>query len=179
MLSKKFKNKLIRLLIAKNIISWLIFVLFFDFILFPMPILANEINVPENSTLIEEIIESFVITPKPIFSGQLPENKNIEIANTGFHVITAYNSEVSQCDASPCITANGFNVCKHNIEDTIAANFLKFGTKVRIPELFGDRIFIVRDRMNQRHSDRVDVWMKYKENALTFGKRYAKIEVLE
>jgi 3D (Asp-Asp-Asp) domain-containing protein len=93
--------------------------------------------------------------------------------------MTAYNSEVGQTDDSPCITANGFNVCKHGIEDTIAANFLKMGTKVRIPELFGDRIFVVRDRMNARHANRVDVWFKDRSAAIKFGIRVAKIEVLE
>jgi len=97
----------------------------------------------------------------------------------GYHPMTAYTSEVAQTDSSPCITANGFNVCKHGVEDTIAANFLKFGTKVKIPELFGDRVFVVRDRMNKRYPDRVDVWMKNKPDAMKFGVRYAKIEVIE
>jgi 3D (Asp-Asp-Asp) domain-containing protein len=95
------------------------------------------------------------------------------------YAMTAYNSDVSQCDASPCITANGFNVCKHGIEDTVAANFLPFGTEIRIPDLFGDRVFVVRDRMNSRYQNRVDVWFKSYENAIDFGVKYATIEVLE
>lgn len=97
----------------------------------------------------------------------------------GYHSMTAYTSEVAQTDASPCITANGFNVCKHGIEDTVAANFLPFGAKVKIPDLFGDRIFIVRDRMNSRYSERVDVWMKNKPDAMRFGVRTARIVVLK
>ena len=93
--------------------------------------------------------------------------------------MTAYNSEIAQCDASPCITANGFNVCKHAKEDTIAANFLRFGTKVRIPELFGDRVFIVRDRMSKKYNNRIDIWMLKKSDAKQFGVKYAKIEILE
>lgn len=112
-------------------------------------------------------------------SAKLPENKNWKTESTTFRTITAYNSEVAQCDDSPCITANGFNVCEHGIEDTVAANFLKFGTKIRIPELFGDRIFIVRDRMNARYSDRIDIWMKSKQDAKHFGKRTALVEVIE
>ncbi|MEK7203003.1 MAG: hypothetical protein AAB653_01680, partial [Patescibacteria group bacterium] len=84
-----------------------------------------------------------------------------------------------QCDDSPCITANGFNVCEHETEDVIAANFLPFGAKIRIPELFGERIFVVRDRMNVRFSNRIDVWMVEKNQAKRFGVKYAKIEVLE
>lgn len=101
------------------------------------------------------------------------------VVRTSEHVITAYNSEAAQTDSSPCITASGFNVCEHGLEDTIGANFLKLGTKVRIPELFGDQVFVVRDRMNKRYSNRIDVWMVEKEDALKFGVKTAKIEVLE
>lgn len=107
------------------------------------------------------------------------EKPEVKVLSTSVHVITAYNSEVGQTDDSPCITANGFNVCQHGVEDTIAANFLKFGTKVQIPDLFGDRIFIVRDRMNKKHPDRVDVWMLKRADAIKFGKRSAKIVVIE
>lgn len=110
---------------------------------------------------------------------RLPANPDRRTLKSGWAVITAYNSEAAQCDASPCITANGFNVCKHGIEDTVAANGLPFGTKIKIPDLFGDRIFIVRDRMNARYTDRVDVWMKNKTDALQLGVREAKIEILE
>ncbi len=93
--------------------------------------------------------------------------------------ITAYSSTVDQCDSTPCITANGFDLCKHNQEDVIAANFLPFGTKVRIPEIFGDRIFTVQDRMNARYYYRADIWMKTRESAIKFGLVYTTIEVLE
>ena len=96
----------------------------------------------------------------------------------GVRTITAYNSEPGQTDDSPCTTANGFDVCQHGVEDTIAANFLSFGTKVRIPELFGDRVFVVRDRMNERYIDRLDVWMREVPEAKLFGVRRAEIEVL-
>jgi len=92
---------------------------------------------------------------------------------------TAYSSTVDQCDASPCITADGYNVCKAGVENVIAANFLPFGTKVKIPELYGDREFIVHDRMNRRYSNRVDIWMTDRSKAIQFGKRKIKIEVVE
>ena len=107
------------------------------------------------------------------------EDRVLEIVKEGHYTLTAYNSDPYQCDNSPCITANGFNVCEHGIEDTIAANFLKFGTKVRIPELYGDKIFIVRDRMNSRYQNRIDIWMLEKQDAKEFGAKIAKIEVLE
>lgn len=106
-------------------------------------------------------------------------NPQVKVVRTSTHTMTAYNSDPAQTDSTPCITANGFDVCAHGEEDTIAANFLKFGTKVRIPELYGDRIFVVRDRMNKRYTDRVDIWMKDKTDARKFGVKVAKIEVVE
>jgi len=103
----------------------------------------------------------------------------VNYGKSGHYAITAYNSEAAQTDASPCTTANGFNVCKHGKEDTIAANFLPFGAKVKIPDLFGDRVFIVRDRMNRRYSNRLDVWMKERSNAVKFGVKRVRIEVLD
>lgn len=116
-------------------------------------------------------------------------NKNLEIAsneknalpeNAIFVTLTAYNSEVAQTDGDPCTTANGFNVCKHGIEDTVAANFLPMGTVVRIPDLFGDKEFVVRDRTSTRFGDnRTDVWMKTRADALQFGIRHSHIVVVK
>ena len=110
-------------------------------------------------------------------NGKLPQSQD-DIKWTRHLVVTAYNSEAGQTDASPCITANNFNVCNYGVEDTIAANFLPFGAKVKIPELFGERVFTVRDRMNRRFSNRVDVWMQEKPDAINFGVKIAKIVVL-
>jgi 3D (Asp-Asp-Asp) domain-containing protein len=90
--------------------------------------------------------------------------------------MTAYNSEVGQCDDSPFITANG----THVRDGIVATNFLKFNTKIRIPELYGDKVFTVTDRMNKRYTTRVDIWMEKKSDALKFGlKRNVKIEIIE
>ncbi len=95
-------------------------------------------------------------------------------------VATAYSSSVEETDSDPCTTANGFNVCKNNIENVIAANFLPFGTRVRIPELYGDRTFTVHDRMYSRYGNgRIDVWLKTKQSARQFGVKRIKMEVVE
>ena len=173
---------------AKNLIIALIVVLIFNFFLFPMPILANSSfqakednkkSIMIQSNRIGHISDKAVILIYNELGNNLPINSFWEVKHTMIRRITAYNSEVVQCDSSPCITANGFNVCEHGKEDTVAANFLKFGTKIKIPELFGDNIFIVRDRMNKRHSSRVDIWMINKQDAKKFGVKTAKIEVLE
>ena len=51
----------------------------------------------------------------------------------------------------------------------VAANFLPLGTRVRIPELYGDRIFTVQDRMNARYDKRMDFWMKDIKEARKLG----------
>ncbi len=97
-------------------------------------------------------------------------------------VVTGYNSVPGQTDDTPCITANGHDLCKQYEElgmgDTIAANGLKFGTRVRFPELYGDKEFVVRDRMNARYGyGRVDVWLPTIEEARTLGVRSVKMEI--
>lgn len=148
-------------------------------------IIANEIMVKDGVTPANvSIVTDNKLTPAEEIvattdGAKASSTDEYIVVSTSTHVMTAYNSEPGQTDDSPCITATGFNVCEHGEEDTIAANFLKFGTKVRIPELFGDRVFVVRDRMNKRHADRVDVWMKDRSDALKFGIKTAKIEVLK
>ena len=95
---------------------------------------------------------------------------------------TAYSSDVGQTDDTPCIPADGYDLCAHYEKygqgNTIAANFLPLGTLVRIPELYGDKIFVVHDRMNSRYGyGRVDVWMPSRDEAKTFGVKYFEIEI--
>ena len=166
--------KIFSLKIVKKVILSLIIIFIFEFFLFPAPILASEIS--DNTNISEEILEE---SEDIVIINNLPENDIWETEKTGYYTITAYSSETSQCDSSPCITANGFNLCEHGIEDSVAANFLAFGTKIRIPDLFGEKVFIVRDRMNPRHQNRLDIWMQDKQKAKEFGVKIAKIEILE
>lgn len=87
---------------------------------------------------------------------------------------TAYSSTIDQTDDSPFITASGTRVR----DGIIAANFLPFGTVIRIPEVFGNKIFVVEDRLHSRFSDRIDVWFPTREEALEFGAKRVKIEVV-
>ena len=147
---------------------------------------ANDSITKANSTAINTASSTIIATSSPTQSvtatsstPSIASSTPVKVIRTSSHVITAYNSEVSQTDDDPCTTANGYNLCKNNKEDSIAANFLKFGTKVRIPELFGDKVFVVRDRMNVKHANRIDVWMKDHGDAMKFGVKFAKIEVIE
>ncbi|MFH0923860.1 MAG: hypothetical protein V1825_03955 [Candidatus Falkowbacteria bacterium] len=182
---RKNHKKIISLKQAKKLVILLVFVFLFDVLLFPMPVLASDLAEDSSFNIETEAISLFQensfneVNNALLDANRLPENSSWQIEWSGSYTITAYNSEVGQCDDSPCITANGFDVCDHGIEDTIAANFLPFGAKVRIPELYGDKVFIVRDKMNKRYPNRVDIWMIEKQDAKQFGVKFAKIEVLK
>ncbi len=85
---------------------------------------------------------------------------------------TAYSSTVDQCDSTPFITANG----THVHDGTLAANFLKFGTKVKFPSLYGDKIFTVEDRM--KSNTKIDFWFPTRQEAKNFGARIVEMEVI-
>ncbi len=90
-------------------------------------------------------------------------------------VITAYSSVPEETDSTPFITASGSIV-----EDGIVANnLLPFGSKVRIPELYGDKIFVVEDRMNQKKGNyHLDIWFDNQPEAKKFGSELTYVEVL-
>jgi len=91
-------------------------------------------------------------------------------------VITAYSSSPWETDDNPYITASGEWVR----EGIVANNLLPFGTEVRIPELYGDKTFVVEDRMHwSKGYYHVDIWFPSYEEALDFGSKRTYIEILE
>jgi len=87
---------------------------------------------------------------------------------------TAYSSTPDQTDDTPFITARNTRVR----DGIAAANFLPFGTEFRIPDLYGDKIFVVEDRMNRRYWHRVDIWFPEKQMAKEFGVKKIRIEIV-
>ena len=174
---------------AKKLLVVLIFVLIFDFFLFPAPVMASEYESTQNNNIFLDVNEleyqnnlaklEEITEYKDDFINILPDTNLWPVKRYSYHEITAYTSETYQCDGDPCTTANGFNLCENDTEDSVAVNWLPFGAKIRIPDIFGNRVFIVRDRMNSRYSDMVDVWFKNKEEAKKFGIKITKVEILE
>ncbi|MCS7183850.1 MAG: 3D domain-containing protein [Patescibacteria group bacterium] len=113
-----------------------------------------------------------IILEENIFLNQ----QNIKIKNIKEYwvIITGYSSSYDETDDTPYITASGEWVT----DGIVASNFLPFGTKILIPEIFGNKIFIVKDRMNDRFEDRIDIWFPSKWEAINFGKKYSKIIIL-
>lgn len=103
-------------------------------------------------------------------AGQFNGVKKIKV------IITAYSSAVEETDDTPFITASG----KEVRDGIVANNMLPMGTKIKIPELYGDKVFVIEDRMNRRKSNyHIDIWFPSKMLALNFGVKTAEIEVLE
>ncbi len=109
-------------------------------------------------------------------------------------IATAYSSDPYQTDSTPCIPAVNYDLCEHAEQgevNTIAANFLAKGTKVRFPELYGNKVFVVRDRMNKRYNgtNRIDMYIAVldengkldnyasKQTAKQFGLKRLKMEI--
>lgn len=112
-----------------------------------------------------------------------PPCREVVGPNKTYQVIaTAYSSEVAQTDDTPCITATGYDVCenyaKYGAANTIASNFLPLHTIVKIPELYGDQVFVVRDRMNARYGyNRIDIWLPTRGQAVKFGAKKITLEI--
>ena len=99
-----------------------------------------------------------------------------EVVKTIRMVITAYSSTEDQTDDTPFITASG----KYVQDGFVANNMLPFGTKIRIPELYGDKVFVVEDRMHQRKGKyHADIWFPEYQQAKQFGAKFSNIEILE
>ena len=88
--------------------------------------------------------------------------------------VTAYSSTPDQTDDTPFTTASGTQVRW----GVVAANFLPIGTLVRIPDHFGDQVFVVEDRMNARYNVHLDIWMQTRQEAKQWGLRQVRVEVL-
>lgn len=153
---------------------------------FLFPVLIGLGNQGARAETVEENSESEYLTFHdntlspfhPLLEKKEVEQESVggyRVAWTHYTTITAYSSTVDQTNSEPFITASGAWV-----EDGIvAANFLPFNTKIRIPAYFGDKVFVVKDRMNQRFNDRVDIWFQTRSQAKNFGIKNTAIEILE
>ncbi len=101
------------------------------------------------------------------FANKIPK-KTMQVSVIG------YSSTDGETDGTPYLTAIGTAVR----EGIVAANFLPIGTVVRFPDRFGEKLFIVEDRMNERFGLQVDIWMPNREEAKKFGLQYLKMEIL-
>lgn len=162
-------------------------------------------SVPENwpsnwvAPFADEKKQETVAAPEAVAADPM-ENRVVKY--TKIVAATAYSSDIHQTDAYPFRPAMAMDfrdvVAQKGEVNCIAHNDLRLGTEVRFPELFGDKVYTVCDRMNARYTghNRVDFYFYVvgadgkidsresldaaRSNAKTFGlKRAVKMEILE
>ena len=112
---------------------------------------------------------------KPSFESLRPAGRETPDKVITKAVITAYTSTPGQTDDTPFIAASG----KRVHDGMIAANGLPFGTRIKIPSVYGEKIFVVEDRMNSRYGyGRFDVWLDMsRAEAMKFGVKRVEVEI--
>jgi len=105
-----------------------------------------------------------------------PAGPEYKVARRISVVVTAYSSTLWETDDDPYITAAGTWVR----DGIVANNYFPFKTKIRIPELYGDKVFVVEDRMSRKKGNyQIDIWFPSYSEAKEFGAKKTYIEVLE
>lgn len=114
-----------------------------------------------------EFLVDLVVPPSLIQNSTLGEGSVITV------MARAYSSTPGQTDSSPNVTASGNLVGR----EVIAANFLPFGTRVKI----GQQLYTVWDRMNGRYDSMyvIDLWQPSVEEARQYGVRRVMMEIVE
>ena len=138
-----------------------------------------QINLPENNpeTIYLELEQGLtIIQGNTLLAFSNLSNPKNEIRGRLLVLVTAYSSTPWETDSNPFITASG-----KLVEDGVVANNkLPIGTKVRFPEIYGDKVFVVEDRMNSRKgSNQFDIWLPSHWEAKDFGVKRTYIEILE
>ncbi len=105
-----------------------------------------------------------------------PSSPGNEIKGKLLVLVTAYSSTPWETDDNPFITASG----KWVEDGFVANNKFPIGTKVRFPEIYGEKVFVIEDRMNwKKGSYQFDIWLPSHWEAKDFGVKTTYIEILE
>ena len=130
------------------------------------PAQLSLINHPANQTQVKT-------TGSPLNTSLFQTQNQSPPYYTTYITATAYTSREIETDADPFIAAWG----DHVFWGMVASNSFPRGTKIQIPDYFGDKMFVVLDRMNPRYYYHIDIWMNELPDAKTWGTRYVKIKV--
>lgn len=155
--------------------------LVFHFIfLYSLPSLLAENPGIDNDQVSQDVIMMPSEGALVVFNGnslfpisELPKWKTITRVKS---MVTAYSSSPKETDQTPFVTASGTAVR----EGVVANNLLAFGTKIRLPEIFGDKVFVIEDRMSQKKGNyHFDIWFSSTFDALNFGAKLTPVEVVQ
>jgi 3D (Asp-Asp-Asp) domain-containing protein len=176
-------NKSISLFKAKTpSISLIIALFLISLILSKSPVIGIKAQSMEDSEATKDLYiiqeNSLASISSPSLSILYPSlgYKESEVKGKMQVMITAYTSTPEQTDSTPFITASNQTVR----DGIVANNLLPFGTKIKIPALFGDKIFEVQDRMHSRKpNSQIDIWFENYAEAKQFGVKQSYIEIIE
>lgn len=114
--------------------------------------------------------------PEPVYGFPQVEEREDRILRSYWSQATVYHSVPEQTDGDPFTMATGERV----FDGAVAANCLPFNTRLRMPELFGEKVFVVKDRLAADKSCFViDIWQDHTTNPPSFGAPVTKIEILQ
>ena len=111
----------------------------------------------------------------------LHKSQKYTVKSETIRVVTAYNAgDPRQTDDTPCISANGENIC-HALakgEKRCAANFVPLGSSLYVDKI---GVCMVTDRTNKRYRNRVDIAMHKNEyhKARRFGRQKLHVKILD
>ncbi len=134
-----------------------------------------------DSTLYDDnfmVVQSTPSHHKPqVLTTKIKEEKATQrmLVRLSAYAPTDPNAVEGMCfSGDPTVTASGSKAR----EGVVAANFLNFGTRIRIPSIFGERVFTVEDRMSPRYTNTIDILVSSKQEAIHFGNKMAYIEII-
>jgi len=114
--------------------------------------------------------------PAPTYGFPEIEVREDRVIREYWSQVTVYNSLPEQTSGDPFIMATGERV----FDGAIAANCLPFNTRLRMPELSGDKVYIVKDRLAaDKTCFVIDIWQDHTLNYPSFGSPITKIEILQ
>ena len=110
-----------------------------------------------------------------------PKDQDYIVRSETIRVVTAYNAgDPRQTDDTPCIAANGENICKALAKGKkrCAANFVPLGSHLHVDKV---GVCMVTDRTNKRYRNRVDIAMQKNEyhKARQFGRQKLIVKVID
>jgi hypothetical protein len=129
------------------------------------------------AVIITEEVKKPSYTPEETASTVTPQSDEGVISPSTIVEMSAYTSRVEETDSSPCISADGSNICEYD-GCVVASNDYAFGTVIDV-EGFG--LCEVRDRMNSRYTStgNMDIYFGMDlDGALKFGRQKVEIKVI-
>ena len=132
--------------------------------------------------LLTILISYTAVQADPIeLASLIPKDQDYVVRSETIRIVTAYNAgDPRQTDDTPCIAANGEDICKALAKGKkrCAANFVPLGSHLHVEKV---GVCLVTDRTNKRYRHRVDIAMQKHEyhRARQFGRQKLTVKVID